>query len=56
MLVAGFFNDNPVIIALVCAAVAIAFGIGFTVWLLRRPAGNERMQEISRAVQVGEAA
>src|SRR5215210_1989929 len=56
MLVAGFFNDNPVIIALVCAAVAIAFGIGFTLWLLRRPAGSERMQEISRAVQEGAAA
>src|SRR5262245_4673284 len=56
MLVAGFFNDHPVLFALICAGVAIAFGIGLTVWLLRRPPGNERMQEISRAVQEGAAA
>src|SRR4051794_18076146 len=56
MLVAGFFNENPVIFALICAAVAIAYGLALTVWLLRQPAGNERMREISRAVQEGAAA
>src|SRR6266571_1585488 len=56
MLVAGFFNDHPVLFALICALVAVAYGIGLTVWLLGRPAGNERMQEISRAVQEGAAA
>src|SRR5438128_1371133 len=56
MLVAGFFNEHPVIFALICAAVAIAYGLGLTVWLLGRPAGNERMREISRAVQEGAAA
>src|SRR5438128_3449323 len=56
MLVAGFFNEHPVIFALICALVAVAYGIGLTVWLLGRPAGNERMQEISRAVQEGAAA
>jgi K(+)-stimulated pyrophosphate-energized sodium pump len=45
-----------VLFALVCAGVAIAFGIGLTVWLLRQPDGNERMREISRAVQEGAAA
>jgi len=45
-----------VLFALVCAAVAIVYGIGLTVWLLRQPAGNERMQEIARAVQEGAAA
>src|SRR5437764_5209028 len=52
----SFFSSHPVSFALACALVAIAFGIGFTVWLLGRPTGNERMQEISRAVQEGAAA
>jgi K(+)-stimulated pyrophosphate-energized sodium pump len=45
-----------VLFALICAAVAIAYGIGLTVWLLRQPDGNERMREIARAVQEGAAA
>src|SRR5437868_8983478 len=52
----SFFSSHPVSFALACALVALAFGIVFTVWLLARPAGNERMQEISRAVQEGAAA
>ena len=42
--------------ALICAAFAVAYGIGLTVWLLRQPDGNERMREIARAVQEGAAA
>jgi len=34
----------------------VAWGIGLTVWLLRQPTGNERMREISRAVQEGASA
>jgi K(+)-stimulated pyrophosphate-energized sodium pump len=45
-----------VLFALVCAAVAVAYGIGLTVWLLRQPDGNDRMREIARAVQEGAAA
>jgi K(+)-stimulated pyrophosphate-energized sodium pump len=45
-----------VLFALICAAVAIAYGIGLTVWLLGRPEGNERMREIARAIQEGAAA
>jgi len=45
-----------VLFALVCAGVAIAYGIGLTVWLLRQPEGNERMREIARAIQEGAAA
>src|SRR5919204_6292361 len=56
MVVASLFDKHPIAFALVCALVAVAFGIGFTVWLLGRPAGSERMQEISRAVQEGAAA
>ena len=53
---ASFFNDHPVTFALICAAVAVAYGIYLTVWLLRQPPGNERMREISKAVQEGAAA
>jgi len=54
--VASFFNDHAVLFALVCSALAIAYGLVLTVWLLRLPAGNERMREIARAVQEGAAA
>src|SRR5213596_2490536 len=52
----NFFTDHAVLFALVCALVAIAYGIGLTYWLLRQPDGNERMREIARAVQEGAAA
>ena len=51
-----FFVDHAVLFALVCAGVAIAYGLYLTWWLLKQPAGNARMQEISRAVQEGAAA
>jgi K(+)-stimulated pyrophosphate-energized sodium pump len=53
---ASFFNDHPVGFALVCAVIAVAYGVALTVWLLRQPTGSERMREISRAVQEGAAA
>jgi K(+)-stimulated pyrophosphate-energized sodium pump len=53
VIVASFFNDHAVLFALICAGVAIASGIGLTVWVLGRPSGNERMREIQRAVQEG---
>jgi K(+)-stimulated pyrophosphate-energized sodium pump len=56
LIVASFFNDHAVLFALVCSAVAIAYGIGLTWWLLGQPEGNERMREIARAVQEGAAA
>ncbi len=51
-----FFVDHAVAFALVCALVAVLYGIYLTWWLLRQPAGSERMQEIARAVQEGAAA
>jgi len=45
-----------VLFALICAGVAIAYGIWLTVWLLGRAEGNERMKEIAKAVQEGAAA
>src|SRR5687767_8900848 len=51
-----FFVDHAVLFALVCAGIAIAYGLYLTWWLLKQPAGNERMREISRAIQEGAAA
>jgi K(+)-stimulated pyrophosphate-energized sodium pump len=51
-----FFVDHAVLFALLCAALAVLYGLYLTYWLLRQPAGNERMREISRAVQEGAAA
>jgi K(+)-stimulated pyrophosphate-energized sodium pump len=51
-----FFSDHAVLFALLCSFVAIAYGIALTVWLLRQPAGDERMQGIARAIQEGAAA
>src|SRR3954463_14697364 len=52
----SFFKDHAVLFALLCAGAAVAYGIWLTSWLLSRPAGTERMQEIARAVQEGAAA
>jgi len=52
----SWFMDHAVLFALLCAGAAVAYGLGLTVWLLRQPAGTERMQEIARAVQEGAAA
>jgi K(+)-stimulated pyrophosphate-energized sodium pump len=51
-----FFTDHAVGFALACAAFAILYGLYLTWWLLRLPAGNERMQEIAHAIQEGAAA
>ena len=42
--------------ALLCGLLAVAYGIGLTIWLLRLPAGNERMREIATAIQEGASA
>ncbi len=51
-----WFMHHPVLLGLVGAGVAVAWGIYLTFWLLRQPAGNEKMREISAAVQEGAAA
>jgi K(+)-stimulated pyrophosphate-energized sodium pump len=51
-----FFKDHAVLFALLCSGVAIVYGLYLVYWLLSRPAGSERMQEIARAVQEGAAA
>ena len=51
-----FFVDHAVGFALACAAVAVLYGLYLTWWLLKQPAGNERMREIAAAIQEGAAA
>jgi K(+)-stimulated pyrophosphate-energized sodium pump len=48
-----FLTDYGVVVALACAAAAVLYGALVTRRLLSRSAGNERMQEISGAVQEG---
>src|SRR5690348_8440385 len=40
-------------IALGCAIVAILYGVVSTGWIMKQPAGNDRMREIALAVQEG---
>ncbi len=48
--------SHAVLISLVCGALAVAYGVALTRWVLSRPAGTERMQEIAAAIQEGAAA
>ncbi len=44
------------VFALVCAVVAVLYGAAMTRWILSLPAGNERMQDIAKAIQEGASA
>jgi K(+)-stimulated pyrophosphate-energized sodium pump len=52
----SWFLHHPVLLALVGAIVAVGYGLWLTMWLLKQPAGNERMREIAGAVQEGATA
>ena len=49
----SFLTNHGVVVALVCAACAVAYGLLTTRALLALSPGNERMQGISKAVQEG---
>jgi K(+)-stimulated pyrophosphate-energized sodium pump len=49
-------EQHGLTLALICAAVAILYGIFSARWILGQPSGNPRMQEIAAAVQEGASA
>ena len=51
-----FLIKNGIIVALVCAGLAVLYGALTARFLLAKSPGNERMQEISKAVQEGASA
>jgi Na+/H+-translocating membrane pyrophosphatase len=48
----SWFMDHAVLFALLCAAAAVVYSFSLAVWLLRRPAGTERMQEIPLVISI----
>ena len=49
----SFVSDNAVLIAVICALVAVVYGVVLRSWLMKLPAGDEKMQSVAGAVQEG---
>ncbi|MGP6190807.1 MAG: sodium-translocating pyrophosphatase [Vulcanimicrobiaceae bacterium] len=45
--------DSSIIFGLIAGLIAIVYGVALINWVLRQPAGNERMQAIAAAIQEG---
>ena len=45
--------STGLLIAIICSFIALIYGAWSYKWILSKPAGNERMQEISSAIQEG---
>jgi K(+)-stimulated pyrophosphate-energized sodium pump len=51
-----FLSDHGVLVALICALAAVAYGVLTAVSLLKLSPGNETMQRLSKAIQEGASA
>ena len=51
-----FLIENAVAIAIACGLAGLVYGLLLTRWVLRQPAGSDRMREIAAAIQEGAAA
>ncbi len=50
-------SDSAIItFALIAAAAGIAYGLYLAMWVFKLPAGNQKMQDIAKAIQEGAAA
>lgn len=45
--------STPIVFAIVAAVLAVAYGIILILWIMKKPAGDEKMQEIAKAIQQG---
>jgi K(+)-stimulated pyrophosphate-energized sodium pump len=51
-----FLGLNGLTFAIICAFLALVYGIVSIKWILAKPMGNDRMQEIAAAIQEGATA
>ncbi len=50
---ANLLNNHGIAVAIICSLAALAYAAALIVWVIKLPAGNERMREIAGAVQEG---
>ena len=49
-------NEFALWLSIGAGVLALLFGVISTQWVLKQPAGSDRMQEISKAIQEGASA